>query len=139
MLPATLSVDTYSGDEELPVEVDRLEIIGGNRANQLLGEVRVCPHCGTYYLYNYDHDVTTGAGIGFSDHALVRVSPKTAADHINQSIRDLQTWIPHLEQELREPERYVGAHQRLQERIHESQKSLDRLLAEQKKLTSLGN
>ncbi|OGL82938.1 hypothetical protein A3B32_01000 [Candidatus Uhrbacteria bacterium RIFCSPLOWO2_01_FULL_53_9] len=84
-MPKQLTVDTDKG-EELPSALDQLTVVGGERAGAGFGQLRQCPLCGQFYRYRYDHDVTHGGQIGWSEHNLNKISVE-AANEMQASFR----------------------------------------------------
>ncbi|MEK7529603.1 MAG: hypothetical protein AAB570_01640 [Patescibacteria group bacterium] len=81
-LPDTITVDTDQG-ESIPKELDTLESVGG-QSTDAFGALRQCPECHQYYRYWYSHEVTTGGGLGWSEHTLTKITNEHAADQLHQ-------------------------------------------------------
>ena len=85
-IPDSKFVETLHTSERLPKEVDDLLVIGGYG---LYGceQVRKCSECGTFYSFLHDHDSESGVGYGYTDEAIVRLSPEKALELIERTLK----------------------------------------------------
>lgn len=102
-IPDNICVDNDQG-EYLPKAADKLEIISTR------GGIRKCPKCSQYYGYSYDHDVTTGAGLGYSDHHLFKMSEAESLQRINRAIEETEESINRKSIKLKGEESFKGEH-----------------------------
>lgn len=102
-IPERIEVETLHTPDRLPKEVEKLATIGGMCSDYALGEVRVCPMCGTHYLYYRDHDSESGVGIGYTDESIKRVSVERAKEAIEKNIKVLEQLIQSKRTKLKNP------------------------------------
>jgi hypothetical protein len=124
-IPEKLKVETMHTPDRLPKEVEKLEIIGGMCSDYMLGEVRVCPDCGTHYLYYRDHD-SEGVGDGYTDESIERVSAMQAKEAMEKNIKVLEQLIQSKRAGL-EISRLAAVRDLTKERIKVDEQELARL------------
>ncbi|NQV12509.1 hypothetical protein HQ524_04050 [Candidatus Uhrbacteria bacterium] len=102
-IPDEILVDNDKG-EHLPQSANKLEVLSS------IGGIRKCPKCSQYYGYVYDHDVLTGAGPGYSDHFLFRISDGEAVERIKKTVASIEGSLERMYAKLREEELYPDEH-----------------------------
>jgi hypothetical protein len=76
-IPDYQFADKLHKKEQLPKEVEELQVIGGYTHDC---QIRKCTLCGTYYRYYYDHDSESGVGYGYTDESIRRISSERAQE-----------------------------------------------------------
>ena len=97
-IPDYKLADKLHKKEQLPEEVEELQVIGGYAHDC---QIRKCNLCGTYYRYYYDHDSESGVGYGYTDESVKRITPDRAQELMNVVIKAYpQLPLEKLRQEL---------------------------------------
>ncbi len=105
-IPDQLDVETMHTDERLPSQVDKLTTLGGG-ATHGYGQVRVCPKCGEFYSYLYDHDSESGLGNGYTDEGIRRITRTQAQERLVDAIRILGDMVDRQAAQLKQEERKI--------------------------------